>query len=206
MLNFLRSLGRMTAQSFVAAMFVLSVMSMAAFSLTNPATIAPRDFNTQQTGYIRVHIKATGSGIVANGLACVGAASASNCSVKVGAVPGNAFLVRMTQQIVTNFNGSTTDTIGLGTTTAGVNIKAAADVHTGAGAISSPSFASGSSGTLLTAGIAQTGANGGYDLYVNYAYGGTPAPPGEMALVLEYFAPNDGDCGASPMGTSPTNC
>jgi len=177
-----------------------------AYALTNPATIAPRDFTTQQTGYIRVHIKATGTGVVANGLACVGAASASNCSVKVGAVPANAFLVRMTQQIVTNFNGSTTDLVGLGTTTAGVNVLAAASVHTGAGAISSPSFASGSSGTLLTTGIAQTGANGGYDLYVNYSYGGNVATAGEMVLILEYFAPNDGDCIATPMGTTPVAC
>ena len=113
----------------------------------------------------------------------------ANCSVKVGAVPANAFLVRMTQQIVTNFNATTTDTIGLGTTTAGVNIMAAASVHSGAGAISSPTFAAGASGTLLTTGIAQTGANGGYDLYVNYAYTTTNvATAGEVVLVLEYFA------------------
>lgn len=195
-------------QTFVAAMFGLSVTSMAALSLTNPATIAPRDFQTQQTGYIRMHIKATGSGITANGNPCVAALTGgSNCNVKVGAVPANAFLVRMTQQIVVNFNSTTTDTIGLGTTTAGVNVMAAASVHSGAGAISSPAFASGASGTLLTTGVAQTGANGGYDLYVLFTYtGGSIATAGELVLVLEYFAPNDGDCVATPMGSTPVSC
>lgn len=195
-------------QTLVAAMFGLAVTSMAAFALTVPPTFSPRDFNTQQTGYIRIHIKATGSGIAANGNTCVLALTGgANCNVKVGSIPANAFLVRMTQQIVTNFNSTTTDTIGLGTTTAGVNIMAAASVHTGAGAISSPAFASGASGTLLTTGVAQTGANGGYDLYVLYTYTTTNvATAGEMVLVLEYFAPNDGDCVATPMGSTPVSC
>lgn len=191
------------------AVIALSVAGLIdAYALTNPATMAPRDFNTQQTGYIRVHVKANGTGIVANGNTCVAAVSGgSNCAVKVGAVPANAMLVRLTLQTVTNFNATTTDTLSMGTNTSGVNIVAATDVHSGAGAIQALSFASGGSGTLLTTGVAQTGLNGGYDVYVRYVYTTTNiATAGEAVFVLEYFAPNDGDCVATPMGTTPTAC
>lgn len=197
------------ASVLVPAVAVFSVATLiGAYALTNPATIAPRDFNTQQTGYLRIHIKASGSGITANGNSCVVALTGgANCNVKVGALPANAFLVRLTEQIVTNFNATTTDTIGLGTNSSGVNILAAASVHTGAGAISNPSFASGGSGTLLTTGVAQTGLNGGFDVYALYTYTTTNvATAGEVVYILEYFAPNDGDCVPTPMGTTPTAC
>lgn len=202
------------ASILTPAVLALSVIGIDAFALSVPATFAPRDFNTQQIGYFRVHVLATGNGIVANGQRCiVPVASASNCSVKVGAIPAEAFLLRQTQQIITNFDAATTDTIGFGTTTAGTEIKAAATVHTGAGAISSPGFVANSSGILLSttvttgAGKAQTGTNGGYDLYVNYAYtGATVATVGELVWILEYAAPNDGDCIATPMGSLPAAC
>ena len=193
---------------FLYGLAALVFSSALAYALTSPATIGPRDFNTQQTGYFRINITASGSGISANGYSCVAALTGgSNCSVKVGALPANAFLIRATQQIVTNFNADTADTIGLGTNTSGVNIVAAQSVHTGAGAISSLSFASGGSGTLLTTGVAQTGLNGGYDLYVHYAYtASTIATAGQVVIVLEYIAPNDGTCVSTPMGTTPVAC
>lgn len=197
------------ASVFVPAVVAFSVATLiGAYALTNPATIAPREFATQQTAYLRIHVKASGNGITANGNSCVVAVTGgANCNVKVGAVPANAFLVRVTEQIVTNFNSTTTDTIGIGTTTGGVNIVAAASVHTGAGAISSPSFASGGSGTLLTTGVAQSGLNGGFDIYLLYTYTTTNvATAGEVVYVLEYFMPNDGDCVATPMGTTPVAC
>lgn len=210
----MKSLALKLASILTPALLVLAVIGVDAFALSVPATFALRDFNTQQVGYFRVHVLATGNGIVANGQRCVvPVASASNCSVKIGAIPAEAFLLRQTQQIITNFNAATTDTIGFGTTTAGSEIKAPATVASGAGAISSPAFVANSSGILLSTtvttgvGKTQTGTNGGYDLYVNYAYtGATVATAGELVWVLEYAAPNDGDCIATPMGALPAAC
>ena len=193
---------------FLYGLAALVFSSALAYALTSPATIGPRDFNTQQVGYFRIYVTSTGTGISANGYSCVGGASNSVCSVKVGALPANAFLIRATQQIVANFAGGGTDQLGLGTSSAGVNIVAAESVHSGAGAISSLSFASGGSGTLLTTGVAQSGLNGGYDLYVSYTYSTTPsaAGTGQVVIVLEYIAPNDGTCVSTPMNTTPTAC
>lgn len=192
---------------YIPGILALPALGMTALALTVPATFSPRNFNTQQVGYFRVHAKALGGGnFSVNGTICHVLTTAT-CSVKFGALPANAFLLRQTQQIITVWNSTTSDDVGVGTTTAGVNIKASADVETGSGAISSPAFVAGSSGTLLTSASPQSGSNGGYDLYMSYTFvGASAATTGELLYVLEYAAPNDGDCIATPMGSAPVSC
>jgi hypothetical protein len=195
----------MSGQSFGAAMFALTAVSMAAFALTVPATFGPRQMATQQTAYFRINVVATTTGISANGITCVAAVTGgANCSVKVGALPYNAYVVRAYQQIITSFNSTTTDTLGLGTTTAGVNLVAAQSVHGAAGGSTVLTVVAANAGITVTGnGIASTGANGGFDLYVNFTYtGGNIATAGQAILVLEYFAPNDGTCVDVPLGST----
>ena len=116
MKNVLKTLGGISRNAFMGSVFALTATSMAAFALTVPATYAPRQFQTQQTAYMRFVVQATGQGIIVNGVACAAAATGGgNCSVKVGALPYNAFVARAYQQVTTAFNSTTTDTLGLGT-------------------------------------------------------------------------------------------
>src|SRR5271154_718737 len=190
----------------VATMFTLSVVSMAAFALTVPPTFSPRQFVTQQTGYIRVNVTITGAGgISANGVSCTLVSNA--CSVKVGAVPYNSFIVRGYQQILTSFNSASTDLLGIGTTTAGVNLVAAQSVHGAAGGSTALTIVAANAGLAVTGnGIASTGTDGGFDIYVNYSQTGTAASAGQAILVLEYFAPNDGTCVDVPLGSTGVAC
>ena len=214
MKTFLSKIGRMTAQSFIAAMFALSVMSMAAFALTVPPNFGPRQFNTQQTGYFRIHVKANGTSVTANGLPC-GALAAGLCVVKVGALPANAFVMRIYMQIYTNFNSASgTDALGLGTSTsaatpaAAINLMALASVHSGAGGSVAQTVVAANAGSTLTNGAqAQFGQNGGQDLYLEFSNtsGAGPAA-GEATLVMEFASPNDGDCIDTPIGGTPTTC
>jgi hypothetical protein len=214
MKTFLIKIGRITAQAVFPAMFALAVVSMAAFALSVPAVFAPRSFNTQQVGYFRIHVKANGTSVTANGLAC-GTLTTGVCVVRLGALPSNAFVVRITMQILTNFNSASgTDQLGLGTNVASaapataVNLLAATTVHTGAGGAVAQTVVSANAGNTLTgASAGQWGANGGMDLYLefNNSSGAGPAA-GEAILVLEYIDANDGDCVATPLGSTPTNC
>ena len=196
-------------KTFIPALVALVFSTAFAFALTVPATFAPRDFNTQQTGYYRINITATGTGISANGNICIAAvASGGNCYVKVGALPVNAYLVRIYQGVGTAFNGTTTDTISVCVSTTANEIMNGTSVHTGASTlVASEAFKSGGSGTLLTTVNPQSGVNGGYDLYVKYTYTGSAiATAGQVVYILEYIAPNDGTCVATPIGTAPVAC
>ncbi len=214
MLNFLKSLGRMTAQSFIAAMFVLSAVSMVAFALTVPPNYGPRQFNTQQTGYFRIHVKAGGTSVIVNGQGC-GVLTAGVCLVKVGALPANAFVLRINMQIYTNFNSASgTDELGLGTSTSSatpttaVNLLASTSVHSGAGGnVAQTVVAARAGSTLTTSAQALFGQNGGQDLWLRFNNGSGVGPAaGEATLVLEFISPNDGDCIDQPIGGTPTTC
>jgi hypothetical protein len=169
-----------------------------AFGLTNPPTFAPRNFQSQQVGYFRIN--ATYNAM--NGYPCV--LASGSCVVKVGALPYNAYVIRATQQIITNFNSQTTDTLALGISATSANeLVAAQTVHSGAGNQSSLTVASAGSGVQVTGNNAtQTGADGGFDLYVKYAQTGTAPTAGQAIIILEYIAPNDGTCIDVPMGAT----
>src|SRR5437899_1353255 len=106
MRNFLRSTEHLSkclarirqgAAAFVVGLGLGSVLvGPAVMALTIPPTVAPRQFPTQQSHYLRFTVNFNSCVLVAN-----------TCSVKVGAIPYNSYLVRAFRQIVTNFNSGT---------------------------------------------------------------------------------------------------
>ncbi len=207
----MRNVLRKLTAAVGGGLFLLAALvgSFPAFALTVPPTFAPRDFNTQQTHYLRftfnfnscVQVTFTGSGVNQR----------SFCSVKVGALPYNAYLVRAFQSVTTAFNSSTSDSISIGTSavTSGTLLVNNAQINSqsttnGQGSLS---IVTGSFGTqALGNTIAQTGADGGFDIWAQYEQHGTTATAGAVTLVLEYFAPNDGACVAVPLGSTSAAC
>lgn len=211
MSKFLKAIGRNIANVVFPAILGLSVISMAAFALTVPGQFAPRQFVTQQTGYIRLNVQASGQGLNVNGVFCQAAATGGgNCSVRVGAVPYNSFIVRAYQQILTSFNSTTTDTIGIGTASgsANQNLVAAQSVHGATGGATALTIVAANAGITVTGNnITATGANGGFDLWVTFVYtGASIATAGQAIIVLEYFAPNDGTCTDVALGQTAAAC
>jgi len=191
-------------KKFWTALGTLGLLVTAALALTNPPTFAPRQFPSQQTHYVRIDVKYN----AINGIPCVlGGTSPHTCTVKIGALPYNAYVVRVDQQIITNFNSGSADTIALGVSTLGTELVAQQSVHTGAGNRTALTVASSGSGIQYTGnGTTQNGADGGFDLYVQLQSTGAVPTAGQAILILEYFAPNDGDCVAVPMGATGTAC
>jgi hypothetical protein len=207
---FSKIFGRLSQALSALTLVGLLIAPIAAIALTNPATIAPRNFQTQQVGYLRIAITATGTGINANGLTCVAAVTGGgNCSVKVGALPYNAYVIRASQQVVTAFNSTTTDTIGLGTAagTGNQNLVAAQSVHAAGGGTALTVVAANAGLAVTGNNIAQTGANGGFDIWVTFVYTTTNiATVGTDIIVLEFIAPNDGTCIDVPLGATAPAC
>lgn len=174
----------------------------AAVALTNPPTFGPRMPTNQTVSFYRISVSFNSI----NGQPCV--LVSNSCTVKVGALPYNAYVIRATQQIITNFNSQTTDTIALGVSSANANeLVAAQSVHTGAGNQSSLTVASAGSGIQVTGnGVAQTGTDGGVDLYVKYAQTGTAPTAGQAIIILEFIPPNDGICSDVPIGSTAPAC
>jgi hypothetical protein len=179
----------------------LAAVTLSAIALTVPAQYSPRVFQTQQTHYIRFTF---------NFNSCVIPAGAAVCTVKVGALPYNAFLTAVHWQIITVFNPTTSATISLGTTsTAATNIKAALNVFTGQATTAGLDTAFAGAGELVTgSGAASTGADGGFDLYATYTTGanGSQGTTGQIVFILEYIGPNDGSCAPVPLGSTATAC
>lgn len=183
---------------------IFATVAGAAYALTNPPTFGPRQFASQQTHYIRIDAKFN----AINGQPCALSTATLRCSVKVGAVPYNSYFVRGYMQIITNFNATATDLLGIGLSSTGADIVASVTVHSGAGDQAALTLVSTGSGIQHTGnGTAQTGADGGFDIWVHYNYtGAAVATAGQAIIILEYFAPNDGDCVAVPMGSTGTAC
>jgi hypothetical protein len=173
--------------------FLMSLAAISpAFSLTSPATFAPRNFQTQQTHYIRFTVSAN---------SCVYASL--TCSVKVGNLPYNAFVVRIYSQNVVTFSGGSVSamTASIGTGTAGpyVNLMAAVNILTAGNAVAQTVAAGGLGETVTGNGAAQNGQDGGFDLYATLtATTGAPTA-GSAVFIVEYIAPNDGACIAYPL-------
>lgn len=184
------------------ALATLAVSHLSAFALTSPPTYGPRNFQTQQVGYFRINVQFN----QINGIPCVLVSNA--CTIKVGALPYNAYVIRATQQIITNFNSGSTDTVAIGISSTSANeLVAAQSVHSGAGNQSSLTVASGGSGIQVTGnGATPTGTDGGFDLYVKYAQTSTAPTAGQAIIILEYIAPNDGTCVDPALGSTATAC
>jgi hypothetical protein len=190
----MRSFPRSLA-TFAVALGALLGASALVYALIVPASYPPRQFNTQQTHYLRFSFPYNGCVLVS-----------LTCSVKVGSVPYNAFITRAYQQVYTAFNAGTTDTLAVGTTSGGAQLVAAQSVHA-AGPGAALTVVAANLGTAATGnGINQTGANGGFDIYVTYTITGAPATAGNAAIILEYFAPNDGGCVVAPVGSTAPGC
>jgi hypothetical protein len=178
MRNFLRN-------SVAALGVFLSVLAATApaFALTNPATFAPRMFQTQQTHYIRFSV---------NSNSCVYVSLA--CTVKVGNLPYNAFVLRIYSQTTTTWNAGTSASVGLGVNSPATNLMASAAVTT-AGNAAAQTVAVGGLGESVTGnGAAQTGQDGGFDLNATITIVGALPTAGSTQFVVEYIAPNDGSC------------
>lgn len=199
MRSFLRNHLRGLAVGIAACLAFAS----AAFALTIPPTFAPRMFQTQQVHYFRINVS-LGS---INGQGCVLVSGA--CSIKVGALPYNAFIKQVTVYPVTTFNSTTSDTIALGIGNgSGLtnDIMTAQSIHTAA---TSSVFTTtlGGFGLAVTGNSAtSTGANGGFDLWVTYSQVGTAATQGQAIILLDYAAPNDGTCTQVPLGSTAAAC
>jgi hypothetical protein len=188
-------------RNFVAAtglgLTVLAVASLSAFALTVPPTYAPRTFPSQQTHYLRFAF---------NFNSCVTASNA--CTVKVGALPYNAFLTTIHSQIITTFNPTTSATVSLGVvSTGGAGVMAALNVFTGqsTAAVTNTTFTG--AGELVTgSGATPTGADGGFDLFATYTVGGGAATQGQVIFIVEYIAANDGSCAPVPLGATAVAC
>lgn len=191
--NFAGAVGIALSVSVAAALVAVPVFAQ-------PAPIGgrsypPRSFQTQQTHYLRFTVDYS---------SC---APAGNCTVKVGSLPYNAFLLRVYYQGEVAF-GSTTNLISLGTTAAtAVNIMAAV---TGFQALVAPvqgTIVAGNLGVVLTGnGIAQSGTLGGFDVYATLTFTGAAPTAGRAGFVLEYAAPNDGSCTSVPLAATAVGC
>jgi hypothetical protein len=199
MYNLIKRLADGFAGLIVGLAVAAVLMGPAAMALVFPGQYAPRYFPTQQTHYERhlITITSTGfTGDTAQNTCAFAAATNSNCSLRIGAVPYNSFLVRAYLQVITPCNSSATCTLALGTSSGNAGIVAATTIFTGTSTtVTSPSLVGAGSGTLVTGNnIASTGADGGFDLYATVAFTATAPTTGVAVIVLEYFGPNDGGC------------
>jgi hypothetical protein len=174
-----------------AILFVAAGLSTLVWAAT------PRSLPDQQVHYWRVSLASP---------ICPG--NAATCTINVGAVPYNSIILRVTAAVHTAFNSVTSDGVTLGTTSANANeiMSAALSIHT-QGLASGTVLATASSATGNTA--TQTGANGGFDLWLKYTAVGTVATTGNAAIIIEYIPNNDGACAqvpASGTGSNPAGC
>ena len=137
-------------------------------SLTGTA----RNDNSQNTHFIRRRVQFTDVGI--------------NAGYKIGRLPSRALVMQISTHLSTVFNSTTSDTIQLGSTAAGVDILAATNVHTGA----TLGFANATAAAGL--GMAVTSA-GEVDVFVRLNPGAAnTATSGDVTVCLEFCPDNDG--------------
>jgi hypothetical protein len=177
----------------------MALTTTAAFALLIPSLFPPRMFQTQQVHYIRISANFNNM----NNIPCVIPSAGSSCTVRVGALPYNAFILRAYQQVEVAFNSGTTDTLQLGISQANANeLVAAQSVHA-AGNMAALTVVVASGGVGNTAGASPgitgfnavaNGADGGFDLWIKYVQTGAVPTAGSATIVIEYIAPNDGSC------------
>lgn len=201
-MKFLDRLLTAVAGAVVGAAVATQVIGPA-LALVFPGQYAPRYFPTQQTHYERhviniTQASATLTGVQADGVGntCQFLTAGGNCSIRIGALPYNAFVVRAALQVTTACNGVTTCTVSLGTSTASpANLLAAQSILSAAGSgVLVPAVAA-TAGIVSTGNnILASGADGGFDLFANITESGGGATTGTVVVILEYYGPNDGGC------------
>lgn len=199
MRNFLnKARGALLAFAMSAALVGLLVAPIApAFAQAVPSgqrTFSPRVFPDQQTHYTRFSV---------NFNSCVYVSLV--CSVKVGALPYNAYLLRIVGQTTTTWNAGTSASIGVGTVTPAVNILASLAYTTAGNATGTMAVTA--VGVALTGNaIAQSGTNGGFDVFATITIVGALPTTGSTQFLMEWAAPNDGACTAVPLGATAPAC
>lgn len=166
-------------------------------STTNPRQPGPRQFQTQQTHFIRATLTF--------GM-CVQVSNACTAKLAGASLPYNSIVKAVTAYVYTAFNSTTSDVIILGTTSANANeiVSSTVNIHAQS-TVAATVVATAFNSTGNT--VAQSGTNGGLDLWVKWTAGtGNTATAGLVSLVIEYFPPIDGNCtpniapGAAPAG------
>lgn len=199
---------RTIGSAFLNALVALGIGSLiigpalaTTLTITPLQTIPPRDLGSQQTHYIRFSFSFN---------QCQLRAADTACSIRVGSVPYNSFLVSISKQIITTFNPTTSATVALGTAGQSTNLMAALNVFTGQATTAIYDTAFAGAGELVTgAGIAATGGNGGFDIYATYTVGaaGSQGTQGQVVFILQYVPANDGTCTiAVPFGGTAPAC
>lgn len=196
MRNLLRNIGGGVA----VAIAWLGVLSTLAYALTIPPTFAPRLFPWQMVHFERHVLQVNPAvtnfvgGFTADNLtSCVWVSS--TCSVKVGALPYNAFILRGNwfQGAVCN-PGAGTCTMSLGTASGGAQIVSAQDIKTVAAGAPALTIVTAGAGAQVTGnGTAQSGADLGFDLYATITWTTAAPTTGTIVFDLEYLSP-DGGC------------
>ena len=189
--------GLALAGAIVAAVNLVPAWAQVAVSTTtDPHQPEPRQFPSQQTHYIRTTF---------NFNSCT--QSSNICTVKLmgASLPYNSVVLRVTAVIFTAFNSTSTDVIILGTTAANANeiVSSSCNIHA-VGVVACTMDTGGPAATGAT--TAQSGKNGGFDLYMKWTGGGGTPSAGRMALIVEYIPPNDGLCVVTPFGSTNASC
>lgn len=186
---------RSNAAFIAAAVLSFMVGSYAAYALIVPQAFAPRQFQTQQVHYTRFVVSFNDCTL-----------AAGTCSTRRGALPYNAYILRATQQVITAFNSGTTDTLALATTSGGGQLVAAQSVHAQTAGLPLTIVPANLGLAATGNGIAQTGAEGGFDIWAVYAQTGAAPTAGQAVVALEWLAPNDGSCAVVPQGATAPGC
>lgn len=215
----MRNLFRNIGGAFAAGLFLVAALAttlvVPAMAQPNPIggrSFPPRQFNTQQTHYLRFTFNFNSCVIVAT--------TGTVCAAKVGTLPYNAFLTQINLDLITVFNpAGGTATVGLSTAATGATILAAQNVFTAATLGAAPYVFCGTTcgaGTfagigvgVTGAGIAQTGTLGGFDVFAVFTVTANAAPQGttgSLVGVIQYIAPNDGNCTTVPLGATAVAC
>jgi hypothetical protein len=175
---------------------LLALLLAPAAALVVPPNFAPRQFPTQQTHYLRLTVTFN---------SCILPGAPGSCSFKAGALPYNALILRVTSVVPTGF-GSTTNPITVGTTAANGNEIVSSAIAANATTTAPLAATVAAAITATGSGAAQTGGDGGFDVWVKQAYTGAAPVTGTAVIVMEYAAPNDGSCAPVPMTATAPAC
>jgi hypothetical protein len=210
MRNFLRSAFARAGRAlipFVAGLGIGSfLIGPASLALVFPGQFAPRAFQTQQVHYSRHVINITATNFQADLAQNTCVFVASTCSIRVGALPYNAFVVRAYWQVFTACNAATTCTLAIGTASGGGQLVAANTIAAITGSVAQTVVAANAGIAATGGGIAQTGLDGGFDIFLTVLFTGAAPTTGTVIVVLEYFGANDGGCILVPMGSTAGAC
>jgi len=156
----------------------------------------PRMFPTEQVAYVRTTLTFN---------MCTATANVCTLQLANASLPYNAVILRVTANVMTAFNSTTSDGVTLGTTSANANeIVSACSTHA-LGAIACTLVTTPGNATGNT--VAQSGQNGGLDLWIKWTAGtGNTATAGLASLIIEYIMPNDGLCAPVPLGATAAGC